>query len=70
MTRRGKTILVAHFILAGYVLIQVSWDNSIVSYQVNAVSFLLGAVFILGGCLYLLVNARKKSPDTHQFYRS
>jgi hypothetical protein len=60
MTTRGKIILVAHFILAGYVLIQVSWIGPVVSKQVDTLIFFSGAILFLSGCLYLLINFRKK----------
>ena len=66
MTRRGRIILVAHFILTGYVLIQVSWSGPVVSKQINMLIFFAGAILLFSGCLYLLINIRKKGLDTHQ----
>jgi hypothetical protein len=66
MTRRNRMILVAHVILTGYVLIQVSWSGPVVSKQVDTLIFFSGAILFFSGCLYLLINFRKKGLDRYQ----
>jgi len=58
---RGKIILAAHFILLGYVLIQISWLGPVSSIINNTLTFFAGAVLIIGACCFLLISRRKPS---------